>query len=172
MYFDECLTCRLEVPEEKVKSVYKTAMMLKMASVAEACSTYLAKHLTPNNCLGEWCPTLYTVPQEMSFPHVPVPGQWKRYLCMCTLWYSSCHKASPWQQSTKFGHGFWPKTGVWEVSSCMQDAPAYRSLSASWEFEGTLCYFESQVLRRNPKVNIYYSVHFNVVHRKVDWWNP
>ena len=45
--------CRLEVPEDKVKAVYRTAMMLKMDRAAEACSRYLAEHLTPNNCLGK-----------------------------------------------------------------------------------------------------------------------
>lgn len=38
---------------EKVKDVYKAAMMLKMQRVAEACSSHLASVLSPQNCLGK-----------------------------------------------------------------------------------------------------------------------
>ena len=44
--------CRLEVKSEKVKDVYRAAMMLKMQRVAEACSSHLASILSPQNCLG------------------------------------------------------------------------------------------------------------------------
>ncbi|XP_013387701.1 influenza virus NS1A-binding protein homolog A [Lingula anatina] len=48
-------TARLEVAGDLVKSVYKTATMLKMQRAADACSCYLAEHLTPINCLGIRC---------------------------------------------------------------------------------------------------------------------
>ena len=48
-----CFVCRLEVPEHMVINVYKTASLLKVANVAEACSEYLAHNLTLQNCLGE-----------------------------------------------------------------------------------------------------------------------
>ena len=47
------LFVRLQVPEDKVKSVYKTATLLKMTRAAEACAGFLVDKLTVNNCLGE-----------------------------------------------------------------------------------------------------------------------
>ena len=44
---------RLDVPAELVTTVYKTANILKIHKAAEACSAYLADHLTAKNCLGE-----------------------------------------------------------------------------------------------------------------------
>lgn len=43
---------RLDIPAAEVKAVYRTAMQLKIPSVAKACSSYLAMNLTPTNCLG------------------------------------------------------------------------------------------------------------------------
>ena len=44
--------CRLEVAEHMVIPVYKTASLLKVVDVAEACSKHLAQNLTLQNCLG------------------------------------------------------------------------------------------------------------------------
>ena len=43
---------RLEVAEHMVIPVYKTASLLKVVDVAEACSKHLAQNLTLQNCLG------------------------------------------------------------------------------------------------------------------------
>ncbi|KAL5011430.1 hypothetical protein ScPMuIL_009981 [Solemya velum] len=48
------MKARLDIPAAEVKAVYRTAMQLKMPSVAKACSSYLVMNLTPTNCLGTW----------------------------------------------------------------------------------------------------------------------
>jgi len=45
-------TSKLECDADQVKSVYKTANVLKMHRVADECSLFLANNLTPQNCLG------------------------------------------------------------------------------------------------------------------------
>jgi len=48
---DYAYTSRLVVTEDKVKTVYKAAVLLKMHPAAQACSQFLAEHLNPLNCL-------------------------------------------------------------------------------------------------------------------------
>ena len=43
---------RLSVGAQDVGEVYRTAKLLRMEQVAQACSAFLADRLTPSNCLG------------------------------------------------------------------------------------------------------------------------
>ncbi|GAB6023335.1 hypothetical protein CHUAL_014213 [Chamberlinius hualienensis] len=45
-------TARLEVPHDRVKAVYMTAVRLNMDDVAKSCGQYLVTHLSPQNCIG------------------------------------------------------------------------------------------------------------------------
>ncbi|GAB1607436.1 influenza virus NS1A-binding protein homolog A isoform X1 [Argonauta hians] len=48
-------TGQLQLPGVEVKSVYKAAMQLRIASAAQACSDFLATNLSPSNCLEIRC---------------------------------------------------------------------------------------------------------------------
>lgn len=53
---DYAYTYRLEVDADDVVPVYKTAIQLQMQSAAEACSKFLATHLTTSSCIGKSVP--------------------------------------------------------------------------------------------------------------------
>lgn len=62
---DYAYTARLEIPPEKVKTVYMTAKKLKMNAVAKQCGTFLLNTLNPSNCIGIRSIPMLTFDTEM-----------------------------------------------------------------------------------------------------------